>query len=467
MGTWKLFLGLVLFSLALLAGAQDATTGDVSPASQCDAEEHGALKQELDGLKDKWQKDVETLALTTKDLTEARETIKDLQRGVQRARNDANTADSLLKNSELDKTVALETVSKYKETMQKMGKDMEALKTQLQLAQQKLVSATPEKKTVCPACPTCPKPVKCDATSQSSSEAGAATGDSCTLPKCASLAAAEAQTLAKTAYVFVTETVPPACIATWETTTKLWNQTSSTLVQPAFDEHVKPHYDKHVAPHVENLLSRCTDLYNAHLKDFVYSTVLPAADWLLDQCHVVAFYLFNWIDLEDVPLYLWLGSVKAVGFCQQGLQVAVERIVAIDSRLGAVAPVLVHGSVLVVLFLLRRFILGAVAFVVFIILSPILALVWLCTLPFRSWGGSKKKGAQKKKDKGGVQQPAATNHPLQTGTRGGALKNPAPLPFPPVATSQSAEYQYAEPLSTQASLAALRRFEQQAAEEEL
>ena len=144
-----------------------------------------------------------------------------------------------------------------------------------------------------------------------------------------------------------------------------------------------------------------------------------------------------------------------------------ERIVAIDSRLGAVAPVLVHGSVLVVLFLLRRFILGAVAFVVFIILSPILGLVWLCTLPFRSWGGSKKKGAQKKKDKVCVQQQAATNHPLQTGTsRGGALKNPAPLPFPPVAT-QSAEYQYAEPLSTQASLAALRRFEQQAAEEEL
>ena len=462
-------MGLVFFCVALVAGAQDDATafGDASPPT-CDAIEHGALKQELDGLKDKWQKEVETLALTKKDLIEARETIKDLQRNVQRAKNDVNTAESLLRNSELDKTVALETVSKYKETMQKMGKDMEALKTQLQLAQQKLVSTTPEKKTVCPACPTCPKPAKCDTASQSSSEAAAATGDSCTLPKCALLVAAEAQTLAKIAYIFATETVPPACIATWEATTKVWNLTSSTLVQPAFDEHVKPQYDKHIAPHVETLLSHCTDLYNAHLKDFVYSTILPAADWLLDQCHVVAFYLFNWMDLEDVPLYLYLGSVKAVGFCQQGLQVAVDRIVAIDSRLGAVAPVLVHGSVLVVLFLMRRFILGAVAFVVFIILSPILALVWLCTLPFRSWGGSKKKGAPKKKDKGSVQQPATTNrgNTLPGTSRGGALKNPAPPPFPPVAT-QSAEYQYAEPLSTQASLAALRRFEQQAAEEEL
>lgn len=393
--------------------------------------------------------------------------IQDLQRTVERKKNDAITAESMLKNCNLDKTVASESLAKYKETISKLGKEIETLKTQLQFAQQKSLQA--------PKCPACPAPKKdlcpvCLSSAQSPS--GAADLDhksaaSCDMQQCAALLSNNALVVSQAAFIFATETVPamwadvgyPACKATWNSTVNIVS-TSNSALRPFYEEHILPRYQQHVAPYAEKVIAQSLLFYETQLAETVHFQVLPTVDYMRGQTISLFYYAYKFLDIEDLPLNLWLTFAKSMGGVQRGLRYTTDAMISLDPRLSGVASFLVHGAVLLVLFLMRRIILSIAALIVLVVLSPILLVLWLVTLPFR----------KKKSNKIGAQLPPA-NH---------AMKNPAvasiqssraavPPPFPQVpqlfgsdrGVGDARVWGDEEPMTTPGSLAALRRYERE------
>jgi len=422
-----------------------------------------------------------------KSLDEANEKIKDLQRAVERKKNEVVTAESVLKNCELDKTVLTENQLKHKDVAIKMVKDIEGLKTQLQLANQKCLQ--PSK---CPPCPVVPQsssanscPI-CPAISNPSLQVSstALLGDGkksadldCNLQLCTNLAIYEAKSASIAAYQFATVTVPihwenvgkPFVRSAWEA----FNSSSGSVIKPFYAEYVEPIYKSHVEQRLVDVWGRIKTIYDEHLAELVQLQVKPALEFFVSKSYGTIYTAYSYLDIEDLTQNLWLGFAKMVRSIQLGLQWATDAITAIDPRLASMAPVLVHAILLLILFVLRRPILGVLSLLVLILLSPLLLIVYLVTWPLRS-GKSKSKNKKPKQvgprgyDTFGppLQPPQALRAGPAVGVGSSRSQTP-PRPFPrdvqPQGFSGGEESQVwgdGEPLTTQGALSALRSYEE-------
>jgi len=421
-----------------------------------------------------------------KSLDEANEKIKDLQRAVERKKNEVITAESVLKNCELDKTVLTENQLKHKDVAIKMVKDIEGLKTQLQLANQKCVQ--PAKCPPCPvasqpssnSCPICP--AISNPTSQVSSTAQLGDGTkitdlNCNLQLCTNLAIYEAKSASIAAYQFVTETVPthwenvgkPFVRSTWEA----FNSSSASVIKPLYAEYIEPIYRSYVEQRLVDVWGRIKTIYDEHLAELVQLQVKPALELFVSKSYGAIYTAYNYLDFEDLTQNLWLGFAKSVRSIQLNLQWATDDITAADPRLASMAPVLVHGILLLILFVLRRPILGVLSLLVLILLSPLLLIVYLVTWPFRS---GKTKSKNKKPKQVGPRgydtfaPPLQPPQPLRAGPAvgvGSLRSQIPPRPFPrdvqPQGFSGGEESQVwgdGEPLTTRGALSALRSYEE-------
>lgn len=100
------------------------------------------------------------------ELAAARESMLDLQRTAERRKNEVVTTESLLKNCNLDKTVASEASGRQKAVIAKLQAEVEGLKKQLAAGKGKGSEGNKLKCPACvcpaaPACAACKEPVTC------------------------------------------------------------------------------------------------------------------------------------------------------------------------------------------------------------------------------------------------------------------------------------------------------------------
>ena len=392
----------------------------------------------FDEAKVAWEAEVSAGVQLAKELgaevTSARETIVDLKRTVERKKNEVVTAESLLKNCALDKTVATESVGKYKAKIAKLELEVETLKAQVKTAGKSAAAAVAAVK--CPACakcpePSCPKAPKapkakacppCDPCQPGESRPSdtclpfwAATNTSgVSAQHCAayfvqesSRAAVQAGNwtlaTAQAAHGHWISTGLPACLALLNATKAAVLSGNRAVLQPFYEEHVLPPWRLHAQPHVDSAAEWARTLYAAHLSGLVDTHVLPWAEFLWGKAHMAAYYAYHladWVDFEELPLSAWLLFARSVRATQDGAQFLIDAIegsqvlqgLAGKGALKTIAPLLVHGSGLGVLFLLRRVVFSLCSLFLFVLLSPVLLLVWLLTLPFRRRRGSRRGG---------------------------------------------------------------------------
>lgn len=411
-------------------------------------------------------------------LQDSQDKVKDLQRGVERKKNEVVTAESVLKNCELDKTVATESLAKHKEVLTKMGKEMEGLKSQVQLSNQKSVPKCPP----CAICDTCAACPKCASTITISDSSGASTCSShpdsstCSMPLCAFLAASELKAAALFTYDFATVTLPdhwakvgrPALNESFDFMRKTFNSSLESVVKPMYIQYVEPHYTKHVQPALDKSWKTCSTVYDEHLSNTVELYIAPLWDVCVSKAYSAFYTAYAYLDIEDLPQNLWLGFAKTVSSVLQGLQWLTDQVATSDPRLAPVAPAIVNGVLLVLLFVFRKWILGIFAAVFVILLSPLLLVVSVLQWIGGFFKKRKPKTAKKSKTlaaptNAAPQARAEENFGQVAST--GAGRPPA---FPAVQSTQGkprggkdvAVWGDGEPLSTQASLAALRVYEE-------
>ena len=415
-------------------------------------------------------------------LQDAQDKVKDLQRAVERKKNDVVTAESVLKNCELDKTVATESLAKHKEVITKMGKELEGLKSQVQLANQK--SALPPKCPPCPACAACATCAACPkcastTTTSDSSEASACSSlpgnSTCSMPLCASLAASELKAAALFTYDFATVRVPdewakvgkPALNESFDFMRKTLNSSLESVVKPMYIQYVEPYYIKHVQPALDKSWKTCSTVYDEHLSNTVQLYIAPLWDECVSKAYAAFYTAYAYLDIEDLPQNLWLGFAKTVSWVLQGLEWLTDQVATSDPRLAPVAPAIVNGVLLVLLFVFRKWILGIFAAVFVILLSPLLLVVSVLQWVGGFFKKRKPKTAKKSKTPAAMSTNAAP--PAHVAVASPESGRP-PRAFPAVQSAQAsgpprggkdvAVWGDGEPLSTQASLAALRAYEE-------
>lgn len=372
------------------------------------------------------------------EVASARETIVDLKRTVERKKNDVITSESLLKNCALDKTVATESVGKYKAKIAKLELEVETLRSQVKNAGKSTAAAVAAVK--CPAYPACAKCPEAACPKAPKAKACPPCGpcqpgesrpaDTCPLPfwsatntsgvsaqHCAaffvqesSRAAAQAGNwtlaTAKVAHGHWLSTGLPACLALLNATKAAVLSGNRAVLQPFYEQHVLPPWNQHAQPHVDEAVAWARVFYAENLAEPVNAHVLPWAEFLWGKAHVAAYYAYHWLDwldFEELPLNAWLLFARSVRAAQDGAQFLIDALegnaalrgLVGEGALKTLAPMLVHGSGLTVLFLLRRVVFSLCSLFLFVLLSPVLLLVWLLTLPFRRRKGasSRRRGA--------------------------------------------------------------------------
>jgi hypothetical protein len=209
----------------------------------------------------------------------------------------------------------------------------------------------------------------------------------------------------------------------------------------AWTEHVTPIYNAYAAEHVKNARVAFDKWYMENCRDFVMVYIEPAWEFMYRKLNMGLYYVEkffrDWVEDPEykLRLYYYVADFFPNLIDKVAVHPILQSVPADKTKL--VASMLVFSVLLTLVYLVRKIVMGIIAAVLIVVLSPILIGVYCCAKLIRccygpAGGKTAKKG--KKNEKNPPQKGSFTG--VVPGSESGAKRQPTTV-APPTATGSS------------------------------
>lgn len=233
-----------------------------------------------------------------------------------------------------------------------------------------------------------------------------------------------------------------------ETSSSLYLNRIHPSVSLLFFDYIVPWYRVNLSSYVNVVVDAVMQFYFDHLEGFMMEYILPYVDLVLRKMYMIAYYVWSYYDSEDLHIRIYTTLYNMSSYIAVNMETVIDKVANLLANAGLmssdntsphfIAPIIVYGICLFLLWSLRRFIVGLLSAITLVILSPLLLVLYITSKvfsalyhPFKGlFKTSKKKGG----NKGGKNKMSSSASKQQSH---GGLPPPPPPPSQTQTQTQS------------------------------